>query len=323
VRADQHGALAHLERRARVGAGLHHHANRSRGGAEQTGVERVGARPLGSRCCEVGLLDEDWTASWISPVESADAGYGKRPAHLLRTEFSLTGEVRSAQPREAARWPGFTTPRGGYQGEINSLKTWLTRRLDFMDTNFLAPPSLNLQAGTVPPGWPGWPEGKRFGLVLTHDVESQKGLNRCRQLMELEMRSGVRSSFNFVPEGDYSNSKELRDLLTSTEPSARLAVDYFVYRAAREIGGLAAVLGGVDALVFTAGIGENSPEIRSRICRSSSWLGIDIDPAANTNKGPRLSRPTSRVSAWVIPTNEELMIARHTSALLGLVEARA
>ena len=118
-------------------------------------------------------------------------------------------------------------------------------------------------------------------------------------------------------------SNDMRDLLTSTEPSARLAVDYFVYRAAREIGGLAAVLGGVDALVFTAGIGENSPEIRSRICRSSSWLGIDIDPAANTSKGPRLSRPSSRVSAWVIPTNEELMIARHTAALLGLVEARA
>ena len=118
-------------------------------------------------------------------------------------------------------------------------------------------------------------------------------------------------------------SNDMRDLLASTEPSARLAVDYFVYRAAREIGGLAAVLGGLDALVFTAGIGENSAEVRSRICHSSSWLGIEIDPAANTSKGPRISRPSSRLSVWVIPTNEELMIARHTSALLGLVEARA
>ena len=118
-------------------------------------------------------------------------------------------------------------------------------------------------------------------------------------------------------------SNDMRDLLASAEPSARLAVDYFVYRAAREIGGLAAVLGGLDALVFTAGIGENSPEVRSRICRSSAWLGIEIDPAANAGKGPRISRPSSRVSAWVIPTNEELMIARHTSSLLGLVEARA
>jgi acetate kinase len=118
-------------------------------------------------------------------------------------------------------------------------------------------------------------------------------------------------------------SNDMRDLLESTEASARLAVEYFVYRAAREIGGLAAVLGGIDALVFTAGIGENSPEIRSRICRSSAWLGIDVDQGANSKNGPQISRPTSRVSAWVIPTNEELMIARHTAALLGLVEARA
>ena len=118
-------------------------------------------------------------------------------------------------------------------------------------------------------------------------------------------------------------SNDMRDLLTSTEASARLAVDYFVYRAAREIGGLAAVLGGVDALVFTAGIGENSPEIRSRICRSSAWLGIDVDQAANAKNTARFSRPGSRISAWVIPTNEELMIARHTSSLLGLAEARA
>jgi acetate kinase len=118
-------------------------------------------------------------------------------------------------------------------------------------------------------------------------------------------------------------SNDMRDLLASTEPSARLAVDYFVYRAAREIGGLAAVLGGVDALVFTAGIGENSPEVRSRICRSSAWLGIEIDTTANSNNAPLITRQGSRVSAWVIPTNEELMIARHTSSLLGLVEARA
>jgi acetate kinase len=118
-------------------------------------------------------------------------------------------------------------------------------------------------------------------------------------------------------------SNDMRDLLASESPSARLAVDYFVYRAAREIGGLAAVLGGLDALVFTAGIGENSPEIRSRICRSSAWLGIDMDVTANAKGGPQISRQGSRVSAWVIPTNEELMIARHTSALLGLVEARA
>ena len=113
-------------------------------------------------------------------------------------------------------------------------------------------------------------------------------------------------------------SSDMRELLKSSEPSAQLAVDYFVYRAAREIGALAAVLGGIDALVFTAGIGENSAEIRARISAASAWLGIDLDPDANVRGGPRISRPGSRVSAWVIPTNEELMIARHLSSLLGL-----
>jgi acetate kinase len=118
-------------------------------------------------------------------------------------------------------------------------------------------------------------------------------------------------------------SNDMRDLLGSSEPAARLAVDYFVYRAAKEIGALAAVLGGIDGLVFTAGIGENSPEIRSRICEASSWLGLDLDDEANGKRGPRISRAGSRVSAWVIPTNEELIIARHTALLLGLIEARA
>jgi acetate kinase len=113
-------------------------------------------------------------------------------------------------------------------------------------------------------------------------------------------------------------SNDMRHLLDSTEPSAGLAVDYFVYRAAREIGALSAVLGGLDGLVFTAGIGENSAEIRARIAGASAWLGLDLDTDANSLGGPRLSQPGSRVSAWMIPTDEELMIARHTSALLGL-----
>jgi acetate kinase len=118
-------------------------------------------------------------------------------------------------------------------------------------------------------------------------------------------------------------SNDMRDLLKSSEPGARLAVDYFVYRAAKEIGALAAVLGGIDALVFTAGIGENSAEVRSRICHSSAWLGIKLDPDANEQSGPRISQAGSTVSAWVIPTNEELMIARQTWSLLGLSEASA
>jgi acetate kinase len=117
-------------------------------------------------------------------------------------------------------------------------------------------------------------------------------------------------------------SNDMRDLLKSTEPAARLAVDYFVYRAAKEIGALTAVLGGLDGLVFTAGIGENSAEVRRRICEASAWLGIELDPEANARHGPRISRAGSRLSAWVVPTNEELMIARHTGLLLGLHEPR-
>ena len=117
-------------------------------------------------------------------------------------------------------------------------------------------------------------------------------------------------------------SNDMRALISSSEPAARLAIDYFVYRAAKEIGALAAVLGGIDGLVFTAGIGENSAEIRKRICQASAWLGIEMDAEANERKGPRISRKASKVSAWVIPTNEELMIARHTAVLLGLIEQR-
>jgi acetate kinase len=113
-------------------------------------------------------------------------------------------------------------------------------------------------------------------------------------------------------------SNDMRDLLDHPSPSARLAVDYFVYQVAKHMGALAAALGGVDAIVFTAGIGERSVEIRRRICEASAWLGVSLDPAANTGHGPRITVPGSRVSAWVVPTNEELMIARHTGALLGI-----
>ena len=112
-------------------------------------------------------------------------------------------------------------------------------------------------------------------------------------------------------------SNDMRSLLASDEPAARLALDYFVYRAAKEIAAMTAALGGIDGLVFTAGIGENSPEIRKRICVASAWLGIELDEDANARKAPRITSQASKVPAWVIPTNEELMIARHTGALLG------
>jgi len=118
-------------------------------------------------------------------------------------------------------------------------------------------------------------------------------------------------------------SSDMRELVESEAPNAQLAVDYFVYRAAREIGALAAVLSGIDGLVFTAGIGEHSAEIRRRVCEASAWLGIELSAVGNAQHGPRISTRRSVASAWVIPTNEELLIARHTASLLGLADARA
>jgi acetate kinase len=113
-------------------------------------------------------------------------------------------------------------------------------------------------------------------------------------------------------------SNDMRLLLDSKEDNAQLAIRYFVYRAAKEIGALTAVLKGLDALVFTAGIGENSAAIRKKICDESSWLGIDIDQQANERNELRISGAGSKVPVLVIPTNEELMIARHLSKLLAL-----
>ena len=111
-------------------------------------------------------------------------------------------------------------------------------------------------------------------------------------------------------------SSDMRTLLASEEPGARLAVDLFVYRIRRELGSLAAALGGLEAIVFTGGIGENAPEIRSRVCRDAAWLGVEIDEAANAAGRQCFSTASSRVAVYAIPTNEELMIARHTRRLL-------
>jgi acetate kinase len=109
-------------------------------------------------------------------------------------------------------------------------------------------------------------------------------------------------------------SNDMRTLLASNAREAADAVDLFVYRITRELGSLAAALGGLDVLVFTAGIGEHAAPVRARVCESAAWLGIRLDAAANLAGGPRISTADSPVSVWVVPTNEELMIARHTLA---------
>ena len=111
-------------------------------------------------------------------------------------------------------------------------------------------------------------------------------------------------------------SSDMRTLLASDAPAAKEAVDLFVYRIGRELGSLVAALGGLDALVFTGGIGEHAAAIRARVCRAAHWIGIALDEAANARGGPRLSRPGSAVSAWVVPTDENLMVARHARHLL-------
>jgi len=112
-------------------------------------------------------------------------------------------------------------------------------------------------------------------------------------------------------------TSDMRTLLMSSDSRAAEALDLFVYRITREFGSLAAALGGLDALVFTGGIGENADSIRARVCRDAHWLGLELDEEANAKGGTCISRENSRVSAWVIPTNEELMIALHTRRVLG------
>jgi acetate kinase len=158
----------------------------------------------------------------------------------------------------------------------------------------------------------GLPMGTRTGALdpgVVLYLMDQRGLDTRAIERLLYQESGLL--------GVSGISSDMRTLLASDSPRARLAIDLFVYRIGRELGSLAAALGGLDAIVFTAGVGENSSEIRARVCRAAVWLGVDLDDDANAAGGPRISAAGSRVSAWTIPTNEELMIARHTARLLS------
>jgi acetate kinase len=117
-------------------------------------------------------------------------------------------------------------------------------------------------------------------------------------------------------------SSDMRELLANERPEAKEAIDLFVYRIARELGSMAAALGGLEALVFTGGIGEHAPQIRARVCRDAEWLGIRLEEPANDAGRPRISQLNSGTSAWVIPTDENLMVARHTRRLLDRDKSR-
>ncbi|MEK7819988.1 MAG: acetate/propionate family kinase [Pseudomonadota bacterium] len=111
-------------------------------------------------------------------------------------------------------------------------------------------------------------------------------------------------------------SADMKILLESSEPAAKEAVEFFCYRVVREIGSLAMALGGLDALVFTGGIGERAAPVRAEICRAAAWLGLDLDEVANARAASRIAKAGSRVSAWIVPTDEESVIARHALALI-------
>ena len=112
-------------------------------------------------------------------------------------------------------------------------------------------------------------------------------------------------------------SNDMRTLEAAGTPEAKEAIDYFVFRARRELGGLAAALGGLDALVFCGGIGENSRYIRQRICEGLDWIGIELDRERNEGNERRINGSFSRTHVLVVPTNEELVIARAAKALLA------
>jgi len=157
----------------------------------------------------------------------------------------------------------------------------------------------------------GLPGGTRCGAIdpgVILYLMREKGMDVSAVSDLLDHQSGL---FGFS-----GISGDMRELLASESPQAGQAIDLFVYRIGRELGSLAAALSGLDALVITAGIGEHAPEIRARICQEAAWLGVRVDETANAADGPRISTTESPVSAWVIPTNEESIIAHHTLALL-------
>jgi acetate kinase len=158
----------------------------------------------------------------------------------------------------------------------------------------------------------GLPMGTRCGEldagVVLYLIQ-QKGMSPDDLVNLLYKRSGML--------GLSGISSDFRELLASDSPRARFAVELFCNRVARHIASLAAVLGGLDGIVFTAGVGENAAPVRSAICRACAWLGVELDEAANREHKDRISTSTSRVAAHVIKTDENLMIARHARELVG------
>jgi acetate kinase len=164
----------------------------------------------------------------------------------------------------------------------------------------------------------GLPMGTRPGQIdpgVILYLIAQKGMS-AKDVEDLLYRQSGLKGLSGV-------SNDMRELEASASPAAALAIDYFVYRIALNAGMLAAALNGIDAFIFTAGIGENSASIRARVAEKLAWLGVDFDSAANKTGGPLISKPHSKVAVYVIGTDEEFMIARHTVSFLSQRVGRA
>jgi len=231
------------------------------------------------------------------PMEYAEAGVRRYGFHGLSYEYIASVlpeyDVKAAQGRTIVLHLGNGASMCAMQSSRSSACT-----MGFCAVDGLM---MGTRSGSLDPG-----------VVLY--LMAQRGMSAAAIEKLIYTQSGLL--------GVSGISSDMRALLGSDNSRAKLAVDLYVYRIQRELGSLAAALQGVDALVFTGGIGENAAVIRARICRDAAWLGLKMDTGANEKGGPRISDQDSRVSAWVIPTNEELMIAQHTQNVLGLAQPR-
>lgn len=237
------------------------------------------------------------------PRELHDAGVMRYGFHGLSYEYIASVlpavDPQAAQGRTVVMHLGHGASMCALQGGVSVASTMGFTALDGLP--------MGTRCGNIDPGVLLW-------------LMDERGMN-ARQIEHLlYSESGLL--------GVSGESSDMRTLLASGNDDARTAIELYVYRIMRELGSLAAALGGLDSIVFTAGIGEHAAEIRERVCRAAAWLGVILDDSANRaaqavpdGEGLRISTSASRVSVWVIPTNEELMIARHTRKLVPIISA--
>lgn len=255
-------------------------------------LERLPALPQVA-CFDTAFhrTNPDLAQRFALPTELHEAGIRRYGFHGLSYEYiaSVLGEFdsRAASGRTVVLHLG----NGASMCALQSGRS-ITSTMSFTAVDGLP---MGTRCGSLDPG------------VLLYLLE-QRGLDARAIEKLLYHQSGLL--------GVSGISSDMRVLLDSQEPGAELAVALFCYRIRRELGSLAAALGGLDALVFTAGIGENSAALRRKVCHDASWLGVELDDHHNDSGGPRISAAASPVSAWVIPTHEELMIARNTLRIL-------